>query len=83
MLRTATLDLAARLGIDVRVLPLPRHLEASLDGRAGRHWVQYASTAPLATVAHELAHILVPGDEHGPGWRRAFTVLAVALRAAA
>lgn len=80
----ASLDAATKQITDVwgfgpvRVWPLPRHLESTHYGRCdpGRRVVWYAREAPLGTVAHELAHVLTRGDEHGEHWRAAAGSLA-------
>lgn len=59
----------------VRVWPLPPHLEGVLDGRAlaSARVVWYAKSAPLHTVAHELAHIVTPDEPgHGERWMTCF-----------
>ena len=77
-LREATYRLAAHLDRPVSVQHLPGHLEPTVDGQTDGLIVWYPPQAPLATVAHEVAH-MVGGDDHGPAWHTSFTLLAHCL----
>ena len=54
----------------VRCAPLPSASNGGRYGDAKGRTVRFARSAPLWVVAHELAHVLTPGDRsHGAAWQ--------------
>lgn len=81
VLRAATCALAAVEGTWIRVGRLPRVTGGWAWGMAtGRHRIDYATEAPLDTVAHEVAHCLRPDDEHEQPWADEYARLRDVLR---
>ena len=81
VLAAATVSLCADVGYGhVRVWPMPAHL-THLNGQCApaKRVVWYPRVAPLYTVAHEVAHLLLPHDGHGPRWKAAYLRLGRTL----
>lgn len=60
-------------------LPLSASAGAVYDGRTDGRRIWYAPTAPVHTVAHELAHVVTRDGRHGRVWWEAFAALATVL----
>lgn len=77
---TLTHRLATRVGVTTpQCLPLTAALSDVYDGRTDGRRIWYAQTAPVHTVAHELAHVLARDRGHGRVWWEAFAALATVL----